>query len=201
MAHPDICAPGVAVISAVNSYGPLSDTRSIVSQTVQGGRTYQWMPESGTSMAAPVVSGIIATWLQYAPKLTPADIKTVFKETATQDEYVKAGNPVQWGSGKIDAYKGLQYILSTGVDNPNVSQHNVLFYPTAQGHYRLFTQGETAGVDVTVYNVSGATVWQGHVQASSADAATLDLSQLAAGIYVLSVKGKSIDYSTKFAVK
>lgn len=201
VAHPDICAPGVAVISAVNSYGPLSDTRSIVSQTVQGGRTYQWMPESGTSMAAPVVSGIIATWLQYAPKLTPADIKTVFKETATQDEYVKAGNPVQWGSGKIDAYKGLQYILSTGVDNPNVSQHNVLFYPTAQGHYRLFTQGETAGVDVTVYNVSGATVWQGHVQASSADAATLDLSQLAAGIYVLSVKGKSIDYSTKFAVK
>ena len=37
--------------------------------------------ESGTSMSTPVVTGIIALWLQADPTLTPAKIKEVLAAT------------------------------------------------------------------------------------------------------------------------
>jgi subtilisin family serine protease len=60
----DVFAPGVDILS-----------------TVPGG---DYERESGTSMAAPVVSGVAALLMSYYPSLTAADVKRIILETATK---------------------------------------------------------------------------------------------------------------------
>ncbi|MBA3890209.1 MAG: S8 family serine peptidase, partial [Gemmatimonadaceae bacterium] len=60
----DVFAPGVDILS-----------------TVPGGG---YERESGTSMAAPVVSGVAALLMSYYPSLTAADVKRIILETATR---------------------------------------------------------------------------------------------------------------------
>jgi subtilisin family serine protease len=60
----DVFAPGVDILS-----------------TVPGG-TYE--RESGTSMAAPVVSGLAALLMNYFPKLSAADVKRIILDSATR---------------------------------------------------------------------------------------------------------------------
>ena len=63
-------------------------------------------------MATPCVSGIVALWLQANPQLTPAQIKTIMKETAITDNYTSGTYASHFGQGKIDALAGLEQILA-----------------------------------------------------------------------------------------
>ena len=84
----------------------------IESMTWQG---YSYVSMTGTSMACPTVSGIIALWLQADPTLTVADVKDILANTCDNDEFT-AKNPIRWGYGKINAKKGLDYIQqATGI--------------------------------------------------------------------------------------
>jgi len=74
---PDISAPGVEVISALNSAGP----SSTISGTLGG---YSWGPLSGTSMSAPLVAGSVALLLESNPKLTTDSILSLFKGRRAQ---------------------------------------------------------------------------------------------------------------------
>ena len=112
--QPVVCAPGVNIVSAWNSYSIDDDETIDATMQWQGG-TYS--AESGTSMACPVVSGIIATWLQASPTLTLDDVKDIISYSATNDDYT-AQEPLRWGAGKINAAKGIEYILqnyTTGI--------------------------------------------------------------------------------------
>jgi subtilisin family serine protease len=62
----DVFAPGVDILS-----------------TVPGGA---YERESGTSMAAPVVTGVAALLMSYYPSLTAADVKRILLETATRQK-------------------------------------------------------------------------------------------------------------------
>lgn len=74
---PDIAAPGVEVISALNAAGP--------SNTVSGTLgTSSWGPLSGTSMSAPLVAGAIALLLESNPTLTTDSIIHLFKGRRTR---------------------------------------------------------------------------------------------------------------------
>jgi subtilisin family serine protease len=96
----DLFAPGVDIVS-----------------TVPGGKV---APESGTSMAAPVVSGVAALLLSYFPSLTPAQVRGIIVETARplRDLEVTrpgddSGRSVRFGTlsrtgGVIDAYAAVQ---------------------------------------------------------------------------------------------
>lgn len=97
---PDVLAPGACVISAINSYASAFSVNRddlVVSRqnAVVPGKTDYWGEMSGTSMATPVVTGIIALWLQADPSLNVEDVRDILA-----------------GMDKIDAYKGLQLITA-----------------------------------------------------------------------------------------
>ncbi len=86
--RPDVCAPGVNVVSLnYNSDGYLRQT--------------------GTSMAAPCVAGIISLMLEKNPELTPAEISMLLETTAVKLADKKNNDS---GSGRVDALAAINAI-------------------------------------------------------------------------------------------
>jgi subtilisin family serine protease len=103
--QPTVCAPGTNIVSSWNHYNCQDEI--LESMQWQG---YPYGASSGTSQATPIVSGIIACWLQAKPDMTVSDIKTLISQTSRHDEFVSI-DPIKWGYGKIDAAAGIEYIL------------------------------------------------------------------------------------------
>jgi subtilisin family serine protease len=103
-AKPDICAPGVGVVStsapgsALYAAGALvTPTSLLIPGTVPGG--FPFLPYeslSGTSMSTPLVSGAVALMLQANPNLTPNLIKAILEFTAISKQGV---SPLKQGAG------------------------------------------------------------------------------------------------------
>ena len=113
VAQPTVAAPGTNIVSSINHY--TCDKEIAEWMQWQG---YPYGALSGTSMACPTVSGIIALWLQADPTLTLDDIKEVLAATSRNDEFT-VDDPIRWGYGKIDAAVGIEYIkkATTAVNN------------------------------------------------------------------------------------
>ncbi|MBO4754361.1 MAG: S8 family serine peptidase [Bacteroidales bacterium] len=106
--QPVVSAPGVNVVSSWSHYC-LSPSETVLDEMQWQG--YPYGAESGTSMACPVVSGIVACWLQANPNLTLEDVKEVIRQSSVNDDFT-AHDPIRWGYGKINAAQGIEYILS-----------------------------------------------------------------------------------------
>lgn len=133
MNHPDVIAPGSAIISAYNIYdGSFFDRNGnydpekvghLVDKTTLFDRKHYYGIFQGTSMAAPHVTGVIALWLQANPRLTYSDVRALLKETSYKDKFttdqemIPSKNVLQAGAGKIDALEGLRKIISTTTIN------------------------------------------------------------------------------------
>ena len=111
---PEIAAPGVSVGSSISSY---TDNSYTAIATVDfNGRTYPFARFSGTSMAAPMVTGVIALILDANPYLSAAQVKEIIIQTAREDNntgVIPVNGSTQWGWGKIDAYNAVKLALST----------------------------------------------------------------------------------------
>lgn len=105
---PDIAAPGEMILSAGSRFVENYDKTCFYStSTTISGISYPWMWNYGTSMATPVVTGIVALMLQRNPKLSVNQLRNILKETALRDSYVTTGRASEWGFGKILADKAL----------------------------------------------------------------------------------------------
>jgi serine protease AprX len=83
-AKPDLVAPGTRIVS-LNDDGSalaLRNPQDLVAGS-NGGGAFPYLTLSGTSMAAPVVSGVVARMLQANPALTPNAVKAILQYTAT----------------------------------------------------------------------------------------------------------------------
>ncbi|MBP7965419.1 MAG: S8 family serine peptidase, partial [Paludibacteraceae bacterium] len=65
------------------------------------------------SMASPFVTGVLATWLQANPSLTPEQVRDILSQTSSVDAYTGTCPNNTWGYGKIDAYAGLVKVIET----------------------------------------------------------------------------------------
>jgi subtilisin family serine protease len=94
---PEITAPGVNVLSSVPAYS--------VYQNDPSNYQFAYNRMSGTSMAAPHVTGISALLLQTNPDLEPSDIKTILMNTAKPlaDQY----SVFEVGAGRVDPYRAV----------------------------------------------------------------------------------------------
>ena len=99
LAKPDLVAPGKGILSLAVPGSTLYQANAdyLVSTGVGGYPAY--MSLSGTSMAAPQVSGAVALMLQANPNLTPNLVKAILQYTAREDA---AYGPLQEGAGFLD---------------------------------------------------------------------------------------------------
>ena len=100
-AKPDIVAPGTGMVSLSAPGSHLYATRGdnlVDGSLATAGKPY--LKLTGTSMAAPVVSGTIALMLQANPALTPNLVKAILQYTADVKPSV---HPLRQGGGFLDA--------------------------------------------------------------------------------------------------
>ena len=96
---PEISAPGVNILSA----------------DFKGG----YILKTGTSMAAPHVSGAVALMLEANPKLTVDKVEEILKATATpltDDNYISSPN-MGYGYGKLNVFKAVEAALGKDVNS------------------------------------------------------------------------------------
>ena len=137
---PDIAAPGVAIASAISSF--TDGTYTTVATTDFNNTTYRFAKFSGTSMASPMVAGVVALMLEANPYLSAAQVKEIIMQTARQDNYtgsIPSGGSPQWGAGKINAYAAVQLAVQTlgFLDSKPSIEWSV--YPNPVQHYLHFT--------------------------------------------------------------
>jgi subtilisin family serine protease len=104
---------GVGDSSSFSSRGPTRDGRlkpelcapgqSITSANAGGGAAAPYVGMSGTSMAAPHVTGAIALMLQRRPLATVTQIRNCLTRTARKDAFTGPASSQEWGHGKLDA--------------------------------------------------------------------------------------------------
>lgn len=113
---PDVVAPGVYIMADQAVYPVTSEPH--------GG----YIEYSGTSMATPFVSGIVALMLDANYGLTPSGIKNIIRSTA--EDYGVTGCDIDYGCGRVRAYRA----VSTAATGSYVSGDQ--WVPT---HYRSST--------------------------------------------------------------
>lgn len=183
-AYPDVSAPGYAIYAASNSFDNEVFRSAEYSDQFKGQqepRKYPYAIMSGTSMATPAAAGVIALWMQAAQdkgkKLTNADIKDIIRHTSITDDFTRA-NPLRYGAGKINAYKGLLYVLDIPTSIPELPTKHI--GATLSGR-TLHINGDP-DTQVTVYNLSGQKVLD-----TKAEAGTVELPRLPAGVYAVKI--------------
>lgn len=112
---PHVVAPGYSVVSAASRYYDKGYSAFVATATCDG-ESYNWIHETGTSMASPFVAGTIALWLQADPDMTVDDVKEVLRNTNVYPTEVASlpktdERRLRWGGGMIQPLAGLKYIL------------------------------------------------------------------------------------------
>lgn len=98
-AAPTIAAPGTDIFSASSEFG--------------AGNPY--FANTGTSMSAPHITGVIALMFQKNPGRTQAQIIQCLTSTARSDGFTGPVPNTAWGAGKVDAQAAVNCVPSPGL--------------------------------------------------------------------------------------
>lgn len=184
MQKPDVVAPGDNIISSYSSFylehnPEANDINSDVEHFEFEDRTYAWNANTGTSMAAPVVAGIIALWLQAKPDLTREEIIDAFSHTCRQPDAALSYPNNEYGYGEIDAYRGLLHLL--GIDGiKDISHHQPRQADIHLQGRTLHISGATCGT-LSVYDLKGRLLHHEMLTENTA----IDLGALPSGVYAV----------------
>lgn len=134
-------------------------------------------------MAAPVVAGSIALWLEADPALTAGEVIDVIQATAVADgDVVSCAEPRRWGAGKFDAYAGLQEVIRrSGVNSVQGEGSGLLLSYIGDGICQVSLPGAQS-LSLKVYAADGRLV---KGASASGESTVLDLSPLSPGVYVV----------------
>ena len=184
LTKPDVVAPGFNINAAYNSfYEDFSGMRkNLTYMGTYNGQTYYYLAESGTSMASPVVAGVIALWLQAKPDLTPAQALEVISHTSTHPESTLSYPNNTYGYGQIDAYQGLLEVLNLPSRIPELSQNQpqgVSFRLEHRHLYADFGNNIPQRMVFKIYSLDG------RLLLSQSGKSDINLSALKTGVYAV----------------
>lgn len=203
---PDICAPGFAVVSAVNSLdtayfakGPSAS--SVILHVDHLDKKYPYGIMAGTSMSCPVVSGCIALMLEADSTLTPGEVLSYLKRNAIHDSFTGEELPNNiWGSGKINLFASIKDVLGVLPATDEQPKPEMLAYPNpASENVRVMPLGFGQGRAI-LYNALGTAVSSSQCDLSKPE--IYGLSSLPAGAYylVIETNGKEV-FRTKLLIE
>ena len=104
---PDVAAPGLRILSLEANGTFLQTLYPSIHAAGAGNNSYMYL--SGTSMAAPMVSGGVALLLEGTPGLTPAQVKFALQSGAT---YSNDGGLLGAGAGSVNFWASRQIAVS-----------------------------------------------------------------------------------------
>lgn len=205
---PTIAAPGGVVISAFSKKAKSfsTDAAENVQKVVSGGNSFYYGVMSGTSMATPVVTGIIALWLQANPELTSDDVAAILQKTARKDSYTGRNLTwsKEWGYGKIDAYEGLKEAIRMRPDGVNQTLNSVAPVTLQKGNdaWKVLFNNDESYANVRVIAANGQVAYAQHVVAPQhGDELVVNTQTLAPGVYVFQVSTTASTVTRKMIVK
>ena len=194
---PDITAPGSLVVSSYSS-AIISDpnySKSIIKKNIVNGTPYYYGQLQGTSMATPMVTGILATWLEAKNDLSSDEVRTVLQQTSITDTFTGTlpteGSNI-WGTGKIDALKGILLCLRLGeIQKLQDSDNNYILYPNPViGSLTILFGKKDTNVQVTLYSLNGQKIYTKLIgDVSMTQEVTINLANISTGVYIISVNG------------
>jgi hypothetical protein len=151
---PDVCAPGVGIVSANVFDDQKRGACARCCCDCCDGVFYA--PHSGTSQAAPHVSGLIALMLHKNPTLKHTDIKQKLKDGCDNDlTSVDPSDSFGWGAGRINATKTLG--LVDKVNDP-VAMQALAPQPLAVLHTSLLETKRGRSLE-KLFETYGSEVW------------------------------------------
>ena len=201
---PDITAPGNAIVSSIPDITSVTNYADGKTSETIGDKTYYWAYMSGTSMASPFVTGVLATWLEANPQLTPEKVREVFSTTAMTDTYTGTCPNNTWGYGKLDAYEGLlKVIATTPIKNLEMMPDAIMLYPNPNnGSFKLLFTESDENLLVTVYAANGQQVITRQIDhVNTQEDLSVDLGTIASGAYIVKVSGKKINETLRLLVR
>lgn len=200
---PDITAPGSLLISSYSS-AIITDPNYknyIIKASAVNGKTYYYGQLQGTSMATPMVTGILATWLQAKNDLTPDEVRSILQKTSITDTFTgaipTAGSNI-WGFGKIDALNGIKQCLFLALLQKikTTSENYVIFPNPTKGIFDIIFGHDDSNVRVSVFSLNGQKVFTKQIGTIiPAQEVIINLPNLSTGVYLVSVSG-NLQYKT-----
>lgn len=200
---PDISAPGNRITSSVNSFDSNylqggSGWNDVVTSVTNGTIDWYFARMQGTSMASPLVAGIVALWLEADPTLTPSEIKQLMQNNSLTFGTGSVPNNT-WGYGKIDAHETIKAIeLAIGVYNLNESD-NLLVFPNPSAGEFVLKVGDETMTSLQIFDISGKLVYSEQIE-NQTDNKTMNLQSLTNGIYILKLSNNKYTKQTKLLI-
>lgn len=187
---PEITAPGNVVVSSFSRFDPeftLQHPRVVGSQS-DGTNTWFYGAYEGTSMATPMVTGIIALMLEANPELDYQDVKSILGETAIHDQFTGGNVTNSWGWGKINAWDAVrEVVLMTGTHDLHSFSDQLQVAPNPASNFIALTfMGQTAE-QIRILDLSGRQLYSVNLS-GVADRWEMPLPEvLPSGMYLVEV--------------
>ncbi|HDQ46163.1 MAG TPA: T9SS type A sorting domain-containing protein [bacterium] len=204
---PDIAAPGQVLIAAASS-----QSQGVLEEEIAEKLQNRWplAAYGGTSMAAPVVTGIVALMLEADPSLGPSDILSVLKRTARRDAWtgvIPSGGSTLWGAGKIDALESVRDAVTSVADGPAILPDGFRLDQNAPNPFNpgtriTFFLPAASDIRLSLVDVTGreiGTLAEGRYE-SGTHTIHLRSAHLASGIYFYRLKSGSFRQTRKMMV-
>lgn len=204
---PEAACPGSYIVSSISSHDANAASYNLAGTTEWNGTTYSYAYMQGTSMAAPFMTGVVATWLQANPSLSPESLRAVVSKTAMHDDFTTTQSDLglhAWGYGKMNAYEGLKECLqlASGIEGVTAGGGSGSHLVSTDNELRLLFTAEARHVSLLLTDISGKKLWQStHPQVSAAEEVCIATGNLPGGVYLLQVASSRYRETYKVAVK
>ncbi|MCK4285116.1 MAG: S8 family serine peptidase [Candidatus Lokiarchaeota archaeon] len=163
LGYPDVVAPGVNIISAEAKDSSISKEERLIGNFFDFSGDADYIPLSGTSMAAPVVSGALAILKEAYPNITPETARIALLEgsgrllSQIDDDILKSG------AGLINITASLNYLNNISPnyndtakvfpDNLPVKPYDLIRFPGDRQKFNLtIISGRAHTYDIEIPN-------------------------------------------------